>query len=167
MGLCIFDAEAQISRLDNRFNIKRSQPVRRVAPQTTTAARRTAPSSRSNAGRQDSSQAESVYITFEGLYNDETVQLPRWLWEEVKDINEQLRGKLSPSDYLEILKEERAFYGKYARKDAFMRELRGSGGSNMKDIPTLRKKLYKIYENPQDAKIFDSPHFVELPRHPF
>ncbi len=164
VSLCILDAEAQISRLDNRFNIKRSQPVRRVAPQTTTATRKTVPSSRSNERRQDSSQAESGYITFEGLYNDETIQLPRWLWEEVKDINEQLREKLSPSDYLEILKEERAFYGKYARKDAFIRELRGSGGSNMKDIPTLRKKLYKIYENPQDAKIFDSPHFVELPR---
>ena len=164
MGLCIFDAEAQISRLDNRFKIKRSQPVRRVAPQTTTAARRTAPSSRFNERRQDSSQTESGYITFEGLYNDEIIQLPRWFWEEVKDINEQLREKLSPSDYLEILKEERAFYGKYARKDAFMRELRSSSGSNMKDIPTLRKKLYKIYENPRDAKIFDSPHFVELPK---
>ena len=34
----------------------------------------------------------------------------------------------------------------------------------MKDIPTLREKLYKIYENPRDAKIFDSPHFVELRR---
>ena len=164
VSLCIFDAEAQISRLDNRFKIKRSQPVRRVAPQTTTATRKTAPSSRSNAGRQDSSQAESGYITFEGLYNDETIQLPRWFWEEVKDINEQLREKLSPSDYLEILKEERAFYGKYARKDAFMRELRESGGSNMTDIPALREKLHKIYENPRDAKIFDSPHFIELPR---
>ena len=164
MGLCIFDAEAQISRLDNRFKIKRSQPVRRVAPQTTTATRKTAPSSRFNAGRQDSSQAESGYITFEGLYNDETIQLPRWLWEEVKDINEQLREKLSPSDYLEILKGERALYGKYARKDAFMRELRGESGSNMTDISALREKLYKIYENPRDEKIFDSPHFVELPR---
>ena len=164
VSLCIFDAEAQISRLDNRFKIKRSQPVRRVAPQTTTATRKTVPSSRANAGRQDSSQAESGYITFEGLYNDETIQLPRWFWEEVKDINEQLREKLSPSDYLEILKGERALYGKYARKDAFMRELRGESGSNMTDIPALREKLYKIYENPRDEKIFDSPHFVELPR---
>ena len=164
MGLCIFDAEAQISRLDNRFKIKRSQPVRRVAPQTTTATRKTAPSSRFNAGRQDSSQAESGYITFEGLYNDEIIQLPRWFWEEVKDINEQLREKLSSSDYLEILKGERALYGKYARKDAFLRELRGKSGFNMTDIPALREKLYKIYENPQDEKIFDSPHFVELPR---
>ena len=30
MGLYIFDAEAQISRSDRRFNIKHLQPVRRA-----------------------------------------------------------------------------------------------------------------------------------------
>ena len=161
VGLCIFDAEAQISRLDNRFNIKRSQPVRHVAPQTTTATRKTAPSSRFNAGRQDSSQAESGYITFEGLYNDETIQLPRWFWNEMKDINEQLKKKLSSSDYLEILKGERELYGEYTTKADWQRRDRGySSIDELRELASLRAKLQQILVDPENLEAFSRPHFI-------
>ena len=160
MGLCIFEANAQASRLDSRYNIKRSQPVRQKAPQTTTISKGTAPSKRSNARQQNSSQTESGYIAFEWLYNDETIQLPRWLWEEVKDINEQLREKLSPSDYLEILKGEKELYGEYTTKADWQQRERDGKIDELRELTSLRAKLQQILVDPKNLETFSRPHFI-------
>ncbi len=160
MGLCIFDANAQVSRLDSRYNVKRSQPVRQVVPQTTTVSKGTAPSRRSDAGRQDRGWSESGYITFDGLYNDETIQLPRWFWNEMKDINEQLKKKLSSSDYLEILKGERELYGEYATKADWQRRDRVYRIDELRELASLRAKLQQILVDPENLEAFSRPHFI-------
>lgn len=49
------------------------------------------------------------------LYNNEDVELPAWVKEELADINLELRRKLSPADYMEILKGEYFLFSKLER----------------------------------------------------
>lgn len=96
------------------------------------------------------------------FYNNEIVPLPNWAKEEFRDINAKLRAKLSPSDYLEILKGEH-----HLLKDAPTRghaiQGKSTDGLSLQELshPTkLKAKLQQILAHPDDDTIFARPHFV-------
>lgn len=84
------------------------------------------------------------------LFNDEFVTLPHWLNAYVKDLNEQLRQKLSPVDYLEILKGEQAMAVYYTS----LAEFKQDHGDN------LKLKLQAILQEPSDKKVFARAMFL-------
>lgn len=85
------------------------------------------------------------------LFNDEFVTLPHWLNDDVKELNEQLRQKLSPVDYLEILKGEQAMAVYYTS----LAEFKQDHGDN------LKLKLQSILQNPSDKKSFARAMFLD------
>ena len=92
---------------------------------------------------------EPAYITFTGLYNGETVKLPTRFYKSLSDLTEALRHRLSPSDYLEILKGEKSISEYGFEHDEFN-----------KCIPAVRKKLEEILESPEDDRIFARPRYL-------
>lgn len=88
--------------------------------------------------------AEGQIALYKGLYNEEQVALPRWLEGEVKDLNEQLRRKLAPADFLEILKGEQAMALYYTSLAEFKQD---HGDS-------LRERLQAILSHPEDELTF-------------
>lgn len=97
------------------------------------------------------------------FYNNEIVPLPSWVKEEFRDINAKLRAKLSPSDYLEILKGEYHLL-KDAPARAHAIQGKRTDGLSLHELahPTkLRAKLQQILDNPDDNKLFARPHFVK------
>lgn len=87
------------------------------------------------------------------FYNNEEIPLPAWVKKELHDINSRLRDKLSPSDYLEILKGEYYLMGKYQTKAQHQREKKELH-TPLKDITKLKTKLEEIYQNPNDRRLF-------------
>ena len=91
------------------------------------------------------------------FYNNEDIPLPAWVKEELRDINSQLRAKLTPADYMEILKGEHVLLGCYKTKAQLKRSSGNSsyvGDDELKDLAKLKAKLHQILENPEDRKLF-------------
>ncbi|MBR2126267.1 MAG: ankyrin repeat domain-containing protein [Akkermansia sp.] len=89
------------------------------------------------------------------LYNNEEVPLPAWVKKELRDINALLREKLSPSDYLEILKGEHFLFAKYASKAQYKRnESQISEYESIKRLDKCREFLYQILSTPDNVKLF-------------
>lgn len=59
------------------------------------------------------------------LHNNENVDLPEWVKTELADINAELRDKLSPIDYLEILKGEYFLFSKYPTRKQYNKNSAG------------------------------------------
>lgn len=121
------------------------------------------------------SSRSSAYVVLDGLYNGEKVQLPSWLLEGVSDLNTQLRAKLSPSDYLEILKGELYLYNEFEVHNKHAYESNKTAHQYKWAVPTpiiskqeflnnLRAKLGEILANPDDDNVFTRPHFVKAPK---
>ena len=147
LGLCIFDADAQVSRLDRRFNIKRSQPVNTTV--------RTTPQSRPartvNTTPPKPRVQESPFVVITGLYNDESVRLPKWYLEEMGELLGELKEKMSPGDYLGLLRKEESEFGHFDKKYEFLGEL-----------CVKKKKLFQaILNNPNDTSLYDWSHFLK------
>ena len=148
VGLCIFDAEAQVSRLDSRFNIKRSQPVNTTV--------RTTPQSRPartvNTAPPKPRVQESPFVVITGLYNDESVRLPKWYLKEMGELLGELNEKMSPGDYLELLRKEERQFGNIIQKNEYAEE-----------ECAKRKKLFQsILNTPEDTSLYDWSHFLKL-----
>lgn len=91
------------------------------------------------------------------FYNNEVIPLPEWVKEELRDINSKLRAKLSPADYLEILKGEYFLLGKYKTVSQYRRNVNTANlyeYENLKDVNKLKEKLQQILEKPEDRKLF-------------
>ena len=147
LGLCIFDADAQVSRLDRRFNIKRSQPVNTTV--------RTTPQSRPartvNTTPPKPRVQESPFVVITGLYNDESVRLPKWYLEEMGELLGELKEKMSPGDYLGLLKKEEREFGHIGEKYGYAEEQCAK-----------RKKLFRsILNTPEDTSLYDWSHFLK------
>ena len=146
VGLCIFDAEAQVSRLDRRFNIKRSQPVRTTG--------RTTPQSRParmvNTAPLKPRVQESPFVVITGLYNDESVRLPKWYLEEMGELLGELKEKLSPGDYFGLLQREEARFGECSVRSQKEGELNQQ-----------KEKLRAILNEPSDTSLYDWNYFLK------
>lgn len=106
------------------------------------------------------------------LYNGETITLPDWLYDELAGLNAQLREKLTPSDYLEVLKGVQSLLGHVATKDALSAHLKqtmdsnsplywySENGANLNHLENLRAKLQQILKEADDDKIFARPRFL-------
>lgn len=89
------------------------------------------------------------------LHNNENVDLPEWVKTELADINAELRDKLSPIDYLEILKGEYFLFSKYpTRKQYNKNYAKDTYETPCRDINECKKKLREILKNPNDIKVF-------------
>ncbi len=96
------------------------------------------------------------------LYNNEDVDLPAWVKEEFADINLQLRNKLSPEDYLEILKGEYFLFSKYPTRKQYNKNFRADiNEPKCRTISECKKKLLEILENPEDVKIFSRAYIPQ------
>ena len=99
------------------------------------------------------------------FYNNEDVPLPAWVKEELRDINTQLRAKLSPSDYLEILKGEYHLMGEYKTKAQYNKSANPAklyGAENLKNIAQLKSKLRQILEHPDDRNLFARAEIIPV-----
>ena len=146
-------ADAQISRLDKRYNVQRNE-----SPAPSTGVKRRAPETKLNS-------PVAQYVSYSELYNDESVSLPAWFVEEVGGINEQLKAQLSPSDYLEILKGERYLYGDFGTRDEYVLGITNKDKYNfneLRELSALKRKLLEILKHPNNPGVFARPHF--LPR---
>ncbi len=148
LGLCIVDAEAQVSRLDSRFNIKRSQPVNTTV-RTTPQGR---PARTVNTAPPKPRVQESPFVVITGLYNDESVRLPKWYLKEMGELLGKLKDMMSPSDYLELLRKEERQFGNIIQKNEYAEE-----------ECAKRKKLFRsILNTPDDTSLYDWSHFLKL-----
>lgn len=95
------------------------------------------------------------------FYNNEEIPLPSWVKEELHDINSRLRDKLSPSDYLEILKGEYYLMGEFKTKAQYQRAEKDVAYP-LKDITNLKTKLEQIYQNPEDRHIFSRAEILPI-----
>ena len=138
LGLCIVDAEAQVSRLDSRFNIKRSQPVNTTV-RTTPQGR---PARTVNTAPPKPRVQESPFVVITGLYNDESVRLPKWYLKEMGELLGKLKDMMSPSDYLELLRKEERQFGNIIQKNEYAEE-----------ECAKRKKLFRSILNTPDDHI--------------
>ncbi len=89
------------------------------------------------------------------LHNNEDVDLPEWVKIEFADINAELRDKLSPIDYLEILKGEYFLFSKYPTRQQYQRNYKNDGyPPPCREIATCKKKLREILQTPENTQVF-------------
>ncbi len=104
-------------------------------------------------------------VTFSDLFNGESITMPSWLWNDVKDLNEQLKLRLSAGDYLTILKGENRLFAQYKTKEEYLRAVSENRNPMIDKIDTiqeLRKKLGEILADPTSDKVFPRPRFVTM-----
>lgn len=97
------------------------------------------------------------------FYNEERIELPAWVKEEFRDINAQLRDKLSPSDYLEVLKGEYYLFHDVPSRSHALRGINADGSRKHQELVDpykLRAKLQLILKNPDNEVTFARAHFV-------
>ena len=104
-------AQAQISRLDKRFNIKKRnqqsvrKPVVRTTSQRTVTTSRTNNISNSNYTPPKSQEDGELpyYVHLDNLYDGGEVQMSRWLYNGIEDLLPLVKRKLSSKEYYEYL----------------------------------------------------------------
>ena len=103
-------AQAQISRLDKRFNIKRNQqsvrkPVVRTTSQRTVTTSRTNNTSNTNYTPPKSQEDGELpyYVHLDNLYDGKGVQMTRWFYNGIKDLLPPVKRKLSSKEYYDYL----------------------------------------------------------------
>ena len=97
------------------------------------------------------------------FYNNEKVELPSWVREEFRDINAKLREKLSPSDYLEVLKGEYYLLHDVPSRSHALRGRDSKGNTKSQELvhpDKLRAKLQQILDDPENEVAFARAHFV-------
>lgn len=97
------------------------------------------------------------------FYNNEVVLLPDWVKVEFRDINAKLREKLSPSDYLEILKGEYYLFHDVPSRSHALRAKNARGYNKSQELvhpDKLRAKLQQILDNPDNEMTFARAHFL-------
>lgn len=92
--------------------------------------------------------------------NNETVNLPQWAKEELRELNSQLRAILAPADYLEILKGEAQLINDNIYEYDLVTFQNEELDPSLKDISKLKAKLEHILQNPDDEIVFARPHFL-------
>lgn len=95
------------------------------------------------------------------FYNNEVVELPDWVKSEFRDINAKLRDRLSPGDYLEVLKGEYYLFHDVPSRSHALRAANERGNPNDLVHPDkLRAKLQQILDNPDNEITFARAHFL-------
>lgn len=97
------------------------------------------------------------------FYNNEVIKLSAWVESEFRDINAQLRDRLSPSDYLEILKGEYYLLHDVPSRSHALRGRDSKGNTKRQELvhpDKLRAKLQQILDAPENEVTFARAHYI-------
>lgn len=116
-------------------------------------------------GKSKTAQTYFPPAVFNELYNGESVVLPGWYAAEMQQIHEELRERLSPGDFLEILKVEKDLFGTYSTQAAYQRAVRYLLPSNnpaeyLRKLEAMQNRLSWILQESENAQAFSRAHFL-------